>query len=328
MQKQRMVHSKSVLDSEAKVWRGIWHAEAPARCRSVAWRACKEELPVKSLLVQKRILDDATCPCCGNGAETTAHALLHCEEIKRVWFASPLGLRVEALSGVTSVSQLIEQCVSVLDEKAMGMVCAIIWSVWHRRNVRLWKDKKLDCKHVMGRAWSVIARQKWAPPPVQHVKANFGAVVRDSVGTGMGVVFRNSLGVVLASGTNLLEDETFEPEIGGALCYKWAVEQSGELGFSNVIFETDCKVLHSQWNLITEGKGSSGVSFLDSLLEDCKVMIDGTGSSFSLVRPTANKVAQRLAAAAFDYGEKIWMKVVPEEASLDLQSDMPASADK
>jgi len=130
------------------------------------------------------------------------------------------------------------------------------------------------------------------------------------------------------AGTNLLEDETFEPEIGGALCYKWAVEQSGELGFSNVIFETDCKVLHSQWNLITEGKGSSGVSFLDSLLEDCKVMIDGTGSSFSLVRPTANKVAQRLAAAAFDYGEKIWMKVVPEEASLDLQSDMPASADK
>lgn len=47
----------------------------------------------------------------------------------------------------------------------------------------------------------MIARQKWAPPPVQHVKANFGAVVRDSVGTGMGVVFRNSLGVVLASGT-------------------------------------------------------------------------------------------------------------------------------
>ncbi|XP_014513190.1 uncharacterized protein LOC106771699 [Vigna radiata var. radiata] len=323
-----MVYSKSVLDAKSKVWRGIWYAEAPARCKSVAWRACNEELLVKSLLVEKRILNDATCPCCGKAAETTVHALLQCEEIKRVWFASPLGLKVELLGEVTRFSQLLEQFAGVLDEKGMGMVCAIIWSVWQRRNVRLFENKKLDCKHVMAKAWSMVALQKWVPPPVQYVKANFAALVIDNLGTGMGVVFRNSSGVTLASGTNLLEEEIYDPKIGAALCFKWAAEQSGELGFSNVIFETDCKILHTHWNLICEGQGMSEISYLDSVLEDVKVMIEGTGSSFSLVCPTANKVAQRLAEAAFGYGEKIWMDVVPEEASLNLRSDMAAIADE
>lgn len=198
---RKMVYSKSVLDAKSKVWRGIWYAEAPARCKSVAWRACNEELLVKSLLVEKRILNDATCPCCGKAAETTVHALLQCEEIKRVWFASPLGLKVELLGEVTRFSQLLEQFAGVLDEKGMGMVCAIIWSVWQRRNVRLFENKKLDCKHVMAKAWSMVALQKWVPPPVQYVKANFAALVIDNLGTGMGVVFRNSSGVTLASGT-------------------------------------------------------------------------------------------------------------------------------
>lgn len=55
-------------------------------------------------------------------------------------------------------------------------------------------------------------------------------------------------------------------------------------------------------------------------------MIQGTGSSLELVRPTANKVAHCLATVASDYGERIWMEFVPEEASLDLQSDCEAMA--
>jgi len=197
------VDSNSVLGSKSNVWKGIWSAQAPAKCKSVAWRACKEALPVKSLMVEKRILLDATCPCCGDGRETTVHALLQCEDVKRVWFASPLGLRVDSLSEVTSLVQWMEQCVSILDEKAMGMLCAITWSVWHRRNLRLSKDKKMDCKHVMAKAWSMLALKNWAPPPDDHVKANFAAIVRDNLGTGMGVVFRNSLGQPLASGTTI-----------------------------------------------------------------------------------------------------------------------------
>jgi len=123
-----------------------------------------------------------------------------------------------------------------------------------------------------------------------------------------------------SAGTSLLE-ETYAHEIAAALCYKWALEKSGELGFSDVIFETDCKVLQSRWKAITEGEGSS--SFLDSLIEDCNVMIKGTGSSFSSsLHRTANELAQCLAEAASQYGEKIWMQLVPAEASAIVLSDI------
>jgi len=61
----------------------------------------------------------------------------------------------------------------------------------------------------------------------------------------------------------------------------------------------------------------------DSLLEDCNVMIKGTGSSFSSsLHRTANELAQCLAEAAFQYGEKIWMQLVPAEASAIVLSDI------
>jgi len=131
-----------------------------------------------------------------------------------------------------------------------------------------------------------------------------------------------------SAGTCLLKEETYAHEIAAALCYKWAVEQSGFLGFSDIIFETDCKVLDSRWKTITKGEGCSDTSYLDSVLEECNVMIEGTGSAFSLLPRTANRLAQCLAATAFDYGEKTWMKVVPEEASPILHSDMANIADE
>jgi len=34
---------------------------------------------------------DIVCPKCGLFPETVVHALLTCEEVRRTWFASPLG---------------------------------------------------------------------------------------------------------------------------------------------------------------------------------------------------------------------------------------------
>ncbi|KAG4997025.1 hypothetical protein JHK82_027810 [Glycine max] len=323
-----MVYSSSVvLDSRSSVWKGIWHAEAPVTCRSLAWRACRDELPVRSLLVQSGLVDNALCPICGRLPETVTHALLLCDDAKLVWFASPLGLRVESLRGVSTLSQWIDQyCVDTLDDEAMGVVCATMWALWHRRNAWVFHSKGMDCMQVLAKASSMFVvvpdgPDAWVLPSSPYVKVNFAAAVKDNVGTAMGMIFRDSFGTTRASGTNFLEDECFEPQIAEALCYKWALEQSGDLGFSEIIFETDCQKLYIQWNQLKQGKASDD-SYLHSLLEECIMMIQGTGSSLRLVRPTANKVAQCLADVAFDYGEKVWMGVVPEEVSSHLQSDM------
>ncbi|XP_020232876.1 uncharacterized protein LOC109813153 [Cajanus cajan] len=318
--------SSSVINS--KVWKGIWRAEASPKCKSFAWRAYMEELPVKTFLLEKGVIEDKLCPCCGEGEEDTTHALLACEEVKRIWFVA-LDLKVESLSAATkcSLSQWIEECVSTLDKKEMGMVCAIMWAIWHRRNALVFTEKKLDYAHVIAKARSMFVPVEWQPPSHPNVKANFAAAVRDNVGTGMGVIFRNSLGSTIASGTSLLAQECFESQIAETLCMSWAIEQSGELGLSDVIFETDCQRLYRKWNQESSSSSSAYTTYFESLVEDCKFMIEGTGSSLALVRPSANKVAQCLATLAFDYGERGWIEEVPQEASLYLQADDNAIAD-
>ncbi|KAG5126976.1 hypothetical protein JHK82_027811 [Glycine max] len=56
--------------------------------------------------------------------------------------------------------------------------------------------------------------------------------------------------------------------------------------------------------------------------EECINMMQGIGSSLTLVAKNGNKVAQCLATMAYDYGERVWIEEVPNEASQCLQSDV------
>lgn len=193
-----MASSTSVCNSV--VQDRIFHAEAAPRCKKLVWNAYREELPVRSLLLAKGIIENDTCPCCGKGNETTMHALLQCEEVKTIWFGSPLGLRVETMHDINTVSEWIHECVALLDKRAMGIVCVIMWALWHRRNVWVLRQKKLGFPEVMAKACSMFFPDEWIPPLYPHVKANFSAFVQDNVGTAMGVVYRDSTGAPLASG--------------------------------------------------------------------------------------------------------------------------------
>ncbi|KAG4906964.1 hypothetical protein JHK82_055620 [Glycine max] len=318
--------SSSALNSNSKVAEGIWKAAASLRCRKLLWRACREGLPVRSLLLQKGIIkDDDTCPCCGTCKETTTHALLLCEGVKPFWLGSPLGLRVDSWHNVANITMLqwVDQCVDVLDKRGMGMLCAMVWGLWNKRNAWVLKKKKLDFAQVMAKALSVFVTDEWVPPLDSKIKANFAASVIEDVGTGLGVVFRNSKGEPMASGTYFMADECYDSEIADTLCYKWAIEKAEELWFPEVIFETDCQQLYTQWNILTQGNNNTSdyTSYLNEILDECINMMQGTESSLTLVVHNANKVAQCLAAVAYDYGERIWVEDVPNEASECLQSD-------
>ena len=81
------------------------------------------------------------------------------------------------------------------------MLCAMVWGLWNKRNAWVLKKKKLDFAQVMAKALSVFVTDEWVPPLDSKIKANFAASVIEDVGTGLGVVFRNSKGEPMASGT-------------------------------------------------------------------------------------------------------------------------------
>ncbi|RDX95782.1 Orf V, partial [Mucuna pruriens] len=198
-----LMSSSSTRVSQWKVWKGISEAEASRQCKKLAWIACTDALPVKSKLLERGAAQDDKCPCCNDGHETVFHALLQCEEVRRFWFASPLGLRTDLLGGVATLSHWINECIDVLDHTRMGMVCAMMWALWHKRNAWFLQQTKLDCEQVLQKATAALLPDDWRPPPEPFVKANFGVLVKASVGTGMGVVYRDSMGAVLASSTLL-----------------------------------------------------------------------------------------------------------------------------
>ncbi|QCE05527.1 hypothetical protein DEO72_LG9g530 [Vigna unguiculata] len=133
----------STNGSNSTVQDRIFHAEAAPACKELVWLACNEELEVRSLLFAKGNVENDTCPCCGKYSETTMHALMQCEEAKCIWFGSPLGLRVELLHDITTVSEWIGECASFMDKKVLGMVCVIMWAVWEKRNVWLSNARNL-----------------------------------------------------------------------------------------------------------------------------------------------------------------------------------------
>ena len=91
----------------------------------------------------------------------------------------------------------------VLDKRGMGMLCAMVWGLWHKRNAWVIRKKKLDFAQVMAKALSVFATQEWVPPLDSKVKVNFAVSAIEDVGTGFGVIFRNSKAETMASGTIL-----------------------------------------------------------------------------------------------------------------------------
>ena len=101
----------------------------------------------------------------------------------------------------------------------MELIVAVCWSIWHSRNLFLFKNKKEDPQlsvaaaeamvqsysriqmpQMQGNSKQSTANQKqWKHPPEGWFKVNVDAAVRvEQQRIGMGIVIRNSRGKVIA----------------------------------------------------------------------------------------------------------------------------------
>ncbi|KAK7401203.1 hypothetical protein VNO78_12525 [Psophocarpus tetragonolobus] len=288
------------------MWEGIRTAYTARYCKRLAWHACKEALPVRSRMIQKRIVECHVSVLWPLRRDLSPR-ICPCDEMKRIWFGSLLGHRVDALPGesVATFLDWVEHCVGTLDAKGMGMVWTMMWALWNRRNAWMLRRRRMEFEEVVDKAVAMSISDQWTPPPSPLVKANFHASVMDNVGTGMG--------------TNFLQGECYEQPIAEAFCFRWVIEKSGELCFPEVMFETECKQLHSEWRKTDTMAGS--YSFLESLVEECRMMTHGRETSLTFVCDTSNKVAQSISEFAFDYGDRVWIEEVIDEVSEFLEND-------
>lgn len=205
--------SSSIQSAASGVWDGIWKLKVPGRIKHVLWKACTNSLPTKVNLMKQKILNDSICQLCGRFQEDTKHALWDCEAVKRVWckefsWINPL----EAAHG--TFLDLVDRLMS--RPSVTELFATTAWFIWtHRNKVRLrektillgsideaassFLQKFKSCREEPKQA-KQLRHRKWQPPESDVYKLNFdGVMFNESNEAGIGIVVRDSSGVVLAA---------------------------------------------------------------------------------------------------------------------------------
>ena len=78
-----MKSSKGVVGGT--VWRTLWNLKIPNKIKVFGWRACRNILPTRVNLAQRRVIQDNRCEVCKTEGETGIHALWNCGVARDVW---------------------------------------------------------------------------------------------------------------------------------------------------------------------------------------------------------------------------------------------------
>lgn len=204
--------SSSIQSAASSVWDGIWKLKVLGRIKHFLWKACTNSLATKVNLMKWKILNDSICQLCGKFHDTK-HALWDCEAVKRVWckefsWINPL----EAAHG--TFLDLVDRLMS--RPSVTELFATMAWFIWtHRNKVRL-REKTISLGSIDEAASSFLQqfksyreeprqakqlrRRKWQPPKPGVYKLNFdGTMFNESNEAGIGIVVRDSSGLVLAA---------------------------------------------------------------------------------------------------------------------------------
>ncbi|XP_057444580.1 uncharacterized protein LOC130736815 [Lotus japonicus] len=319
----------------SSIWSNIWEVDIQPRCKEFIWRAAQNALPVKANLIRRGIHTDPICPMCGDDRESTCHAILTCPEVRAIWFSSPLGLHINLTEGM-SFKEWLEHLLSHLPNTGQQWLFSVAWAIWKRRNAWLFEQKRVATdkatEQVLIQASRMVTPEpeqnqsqsnqsppippRWKPPGIGTIKGNFDASIRENRGTGLGLIFRDHAGKLLAAGTSFLQTE-FEPVIGEAISLRRTITLAGELGFHNLELESDCLQLVQAWNRTTPHN-----NYLASVVQDCKSLsVSLNLSCLNHCNRLSNAVADYLAKLAFEHQDQIWVGFDPPGTSILIQQD-------
>ncbi|XP_045802361.1 uncharacterized protein LOC123895940 [Trifolium pratense] len=282
--KNKSVNNNYTLEGD---WGALWRSRAPPKTKHLLWRVCRDCLPTRLRLRERNETDDIA-----------------------------------------------------------GIVATIAWSIWHNRNNWVWNGVKdtvmgvaTTAAHLIGewRAVHVIQQQhsattavltqsrisdtgaassppiiaadplRWQRPRDGWWKCNVDASFSQASGqTGWGWCIRNSQGVFVAAGTNMSMHKLAIVE-GEAMAILEAMRQATSRGWSNIVFESDSKVVVDAIQA-----NHHGIAELSSIILSIKLLLQ-CNSNFEIkfTKRQANMTAHTLARAAISWSSRMFFHYVP-----------------
>ena len=188
--------------------------------------------------------------------EDVKHALYSYPKLAELWKKKPQWTHVN----VSSAGNFVDLIGNVfVENREPALFAIVVWALWTRRN-NLRTGKKVDLLfHLLQRArervevfsWhnivpeAPVGRQpaRWQPLGPGLYKVNVdGALYNADNTAGLGVVIRNEQGQVMGSRSERLPLPSLVIEVE-ALAAQRGLELAVEIGFKNIVLESDSRIL-------------------------------------------------------------------------------------
>lgn len=197
-------------------WKQVWRIDDPPKLRHFLWRARKGGLAVTERLKARHIITDATCPVCGGADESIIHAIFFRTNARIIWDSSTFQDTL-AHAPLSSFAEIFEWMGSQVSKTDFMIFSSLCWAAWYTRNMtvfettsprpleiargmsKLVQDYVVYASRVFGASSTSLPSMatKWSPPAGGCVKLNVDAHVMADRGVGLGVVARNSTGMMV-----------------------------------------------------------------------------------------------------------------------------------
>lgn len=124
--------SSSSPDGVRKLWSNLWSCDAPPKVKIFGWKLNNDILPTKGNKFKRKLEPTPTCDLCGNGYETSYHAVVVCPQARalRQAMSQHWNLPDEKIFSYTGKDWLL--LLLLLDRVSKdlrGLILLVLWRV-------------------------------------------------------------------------------------------------------------------------------------------------------------------------------------------------------
>lgn len=317
--------STSGQDTRGQWWRALWKLNCPNKVKVFIWRFCKNALPTRPALRNRKLNVPPDCPLCGEVEESSLHVIWKCKSARQSWKDLFHDHWKEFKAGLNHCSNNLQLAGITLDIDTsidLGTLWTTAWMLWNLRNslvmqgvtpattsivpkVRDWLEKWRQVNVEVNELRHSQPKAKWAPPGSDAYKVNFDGALSTVVNKGgTGAVIRSDKGEFMAASSFCLDGAVNSDHVE-AVAALVAMDVALSIGLRNIVLEGD--------SLTVINRGEEDLSCMGNIIRDiqCKALCFEAFSA-THVRREANVAAHRTARLAISNSEfTVWMEDPP-----------------
>jgi hypothetical protein len=271
---------------------------------------------------------------CYQKEETITHLFMECNRANRIWFGSSLGIKFN--SNHRNFIEWLFYCLDTLKEEELCYIAAITYSIWFARNKTVFENLDLEDGFIIRMAMTTLQdyqkanmqnegysynnnhvdtrrdtnrgnqhrNKKWKKPRTGIIKANSDANLSIDGSWGLGAIFRDGEGHIMASAT-WVRSGFHDPATAEACALYFTMRLAADCCFTTVEFESDCLNVVKAVNSALPSPRNYFGNLIRGIHQNLGRFRQAT---FKFIDRKANRVAHKLAGLAHSSPNCTWVE--------------------